>query len=91
MIPLAFVIAVATASLLVLVVAVISLARQMRRVVASIADFQQELEPILREIQTDADRATQRLVRLQQEGMMAAPSDRRRVVSVDPDAPSLPG
>lgn len=91
MIPLAFVIAVATATLLVLVVAVVSLARQMRRVVASIAHFQQELEPILREIQTDADRATRRLVRLQQEGMTAAPSDGRRVVSVDPDAPSLPG
>lgn len=92
MIPLAFVLAVALATLLVLVVAVIALARQVKRVVASIAAFQQELDPVLREIRSDADRASRRLVELQQQGRAAGSRGRHpRVVPVDPDAPDLPG
>lgn len=91
MIPLAFVIAVALATLLVLVVAVVSLARQMRRVVASVVAFQEELDPILREIQGDADRAGRRLADLQ-EDLGSAESERRpQVVPVDPDDPTPPG
>jgi hypothetical protein len=93
-IPLAFVIAVAIATLLVLVVAAVSLARQTKRVVGSIVAFQAELEPIVREIQGDADRASERLARLQQEPLASGegiPKRDRRVVPVDPDAPTLPG
>ena len=94
MIPLAFVIAVAIATLLVLAVAAVSLARETKRVVASIVAFQAELEPILREIQGDADRASERLARLQTERLASGkevPERDRRIVPVDPDAPILPG
>jgi len=93
-IPLAFVIAVAIATLLVLVVAAVSLARQTKRVVGSIAAFQEELEPILRQIQRDADQASRRLARLQEERLASGegvPARDRRVIPVDPDAPTLPG
>lgn len=94
MIPLAFVIAVALATLLVLVVAAVSLARQTKRVVGSIVAFREELEPLLREIQRDADQAAARLARLQDDPLASgeAGSGREgRVVPIDPDAPSLPG
>lgn len=94
MIPLAFVIAVAIATLLVLVVAAVSLARQTKRVVGSIAAFQEELEPLLREIQRDTDRAGRRLARLQEERLTSGEGDHARdprVVPIDPDAPTLPG
>ncbi|HEX6262106.1 MAG TPA: hypothetical protein VF097_04590 [Actinomycetota bacterium] len=92
MIPLAFVIAVALATLLVLVVAVVSLVRQMKRVVTSIVEFQEELQPILMEIQGGADRASRRLVELQRDGVAAGSRGRPpRVVPVDPDDPLAPG
>lgn len=94
MIPLAFVIAVAIATLLVLVVAAVSLARQTKRVAGSIAAFQEELEPLLREIQRDTDRASRRLARLQEERLASGeghPARDPRVVPIDPDAPTLPG
>ena len=63
MIPLAFVIAVALATLLVLVVAAVSLARQARRMAETVARFRDEVDPVLREIRQDTERATERLER----------------------------
>ncbi len=77
MIPLAFVVALAGASLVVLVVAVISLARQTTRLASSLAEFQGEMQPILDAIRGDADRAASHLERL-----------RTREASAGGDAPS---
>ena len=68
MIPLAFVIAVALGTLAVLVVAAVSLVRQARRMAESVARFRDEVEPILREIRHDTERATERLEGLQTDG-----------------------
>jgi len=66
-IPLAFVIAVALATLLVLVVVALSLMRQARHMAESVARFRTEVEPVLREIRQDTERATERLERIRPE------------------------
>jgi uncharacterized protein YoxC len=66
-IPLAFVVAIALATLVVMVVAALSLARQARRMAESVVRFRDELEPVLREIREDTERATERLERLRAE------------------------
>ena len=89
MIPLAFVIAVALATLLVLVVAALSLMRQARHMAASVARFREEVEPALRDIRRDTERATERLERIQgaatSRETAASPA---RVIPVDPDGPT---
>lgn len=86
MIPLAFVIAVALATLLVLVVAAISLVRQARLMAETVARFRDEVEPVLREIRRDTERATERLERLQSEGgARGSVAGGARVIPVDPD------
>lgn len=91
MIPLAFVVAIALATLVVMVVAAISLVRQARRMAESIARFRDELEPVLREIREDTERATERLERLQRSrGGPDGPGEEppaARIIAVDPDGP----
>lgn len=67
MIPLAFVVALAGASLVVVVVAIVSLAKQTTRLASSLAEFQGEMQPILEAIRGDADRAASHLKRLRME------------------------
>lgn len=87
MIPLAFVVAVALATLLVMIVAALSLARQARHMATTVARFRDEVEPVLREIRRDTERATERLERIREVREDDQPQGPGRVVPVDPDAP----
>ncbi|HEX9823729.1 MAG TPA: hypothetical protein VGB51_04960 [Actinomycetota bacterium] len=75
----AVLVALGLATLAVLVIAAISLARQGSRLAASIADFQRELRPLLEEIRADADRMESRLEGLQKarEGARSPNAPRR--------------
>ena len=72
MIPLAFVIALAAATLVVLIVAVASLVKQVAGLARTLKAFEEETRPILEAIQQGADTATHRL-----EGMR--PSEEERI------------
>ena len=61
----AILVALGLATLAVLVVTAISLAKQGARLAASITEFQREMRPLLPEIQADADRMGGRLEELQ--------------------------
>lgn len=61
MIPLAFVIGLAAATLVVLIVVVVSLAKQIAGLARALKAFDTETRPILEAIQRDADAATHRL------------------------------
>lgn len=61
----AILVALGLATLAVLVVAAISLAKQGTRLAASITEFQREMRPLLEEIQADANRVGGRLDELQ--------------------------
>lgn len=88
MIPLAFVIAVAIATLAVLVVSAISLMRHARRMAETVGRFRAEVEPVLRDIRRDTERATERLERFQADrGSQESSPPGERVISVDPDGP----
>lgn len=61
----AVLVALGLATLAVLVIAAVSLARQGSRLASSIAEFQRELRPLLEELRADADRMGSRLEALQ--------------------------
>lgn len=61
----AILVALGLATLAVLVIAAVSLARQGSRLASSIADFQRELRPVLEELRADSDRMGSRLEALQ--------------------------
>jgi hypothetical protein len=79
----AIVIAVAFASVGLMVVLVLSLVRHVKRLMASLAAFQAEVQPILEEIQAGSEHAQDRVDRLAVEGPLA--------LSRDPHAPPTRG
>jgi F0F1-type ATP synthase membrane subunit b/b' len=50
-----------------LLVMLIGLVRQVKRLTGAVADFQKEIQPVLRDIQRDADRARSRAAAVQEE------------------------
>lgn len=67
MIPLAFLVAVAVATLAVLLVAAVSVIRELGRLGRTLARFEQETRPHLEQIERNLLRATERMERLRTE------------------------
>lgn len=61
----AFLVTVAAASLGILLVLLVALLQQLRRVAGSLAALQKELGPVLEDVRDDAERARERLERLE--------------------------
>ncbi len=61
----AVLVAVAASTLVVLVVMLVSLSRQVVRLAGAVADFQQQVQPILEEIRRESERAGGRMEGLQ--------------------------
>jgi predicted Holliday junction resolvase-like endonuclease len=59
-IPLAFVVAIAAATIVVLVVAAVSLAKQAARLSSTLVEFERDTRPIVEELKRDAERAAKR-------------------------------
>jgi hypothetical protein len=79
-IPLAFVVALAAATLVVLVVAAVALARGLKGLSATLVRFHEETRPYLEQIERDAQRAAERMERL------GAPDSRRGASGGEPVA-----
>jgi hypothetical protein len=71
MIPLAFLVAVAVATLAVLIVAAVTVGREMGRLGRTLARFEKETRPHLEQIERDARRAAERMEQLQMERLRA--------------------
>lgn len=74
MIPLAFVVALAAATLVVLIVGAVAMARGLKRLSSTLVRFQRETQPYLEQIQRDAARAAERMERLASPDGRRAPS-----------------
>ena len=65
-------IALSVATIGILVVLVISLARQVAALAGSLREFQEEVQPVLERIRTDAEQAQGRLQRLSERSLREA-------------------